>query len=99
VGFAVGLAAALGVAFMILQLMVWRRLWLAGLRHDTGTYASAFFGLTVFHGLHVLVGLFALTWLALRPRARASMALRLWALYWHMVAIIWAVMFVLVYVL
>jgi heme/copper-type cytochrome/quinol oxidase subunit 3 len=57
-----------------------------------------FFGLTTFHALHVLVGLGALLWIAARRRARA-LSLRLWALYWHMVGALWAVMFLTVYVL
>jgi heme/copper-type cytochrome/quinol oxidase subunit 3 len=44
-----------------------------------------------------VVGLGAFAWLAVRRTARA-MPLRLWALYWHMVGVIWAVMFVTVYV-
>jgi heme/copper-type cytochrome/quinol oxidase subunit 3 len=91
----VGLAALLGVGFLVVQVIVWRQLFLAGLRPQTGAYASYFFALTVFHGLHVLVGLVALGWLALRPR---RLPLRLWTIYWHMVGIIWGVMFLLVYV-
>jgi heme/copper-type cytochrome/quinol oxidase subunit 3 len=41
------------------------------------------------------VGLVALGWLALRPR---PLSLRLWTIYWHMVGVIWGVMFLLVYV-
>jgi heme/copper-type cytochrome/quinol oxidase subunit 3 len=92
----VRLAAALGVAFLVVQVVVWRQMALAGLRPQAGAYASYFFALTVFHALHVLVGLGALGWLALRPR---PLPLRLWTIYWHMVGVIWAVMFLLVYVL
>ena len=88
-------AAALGAAFLILQAVVWRQMFLAGMRPQAGAYASFFFALTVFHALHVLVGLGALGWLALRPR---PLPLRLWSVYWHMVGVIWTVMFLLVYV-
>jgi heme/copper-type cytochrome/quinol oxidase subunit 3 len=89
-------AAGLGLVFLALQSVVWRHLLAAGLRPQTGAYASYFFALTVFHALHVLVGLVALGWLALRPR---PLPLRLWTIYWHMVGVIWGVMFLLVYVL
>lgn len=92
----VGSSAAAGAVFLALQTTVWRDLWLGGLRPETGTYASVFYGLTVFHAVHVLVGLFALAWLAVAPRPTV-IGLRLWTLYWHMVGVIWAVMFVLVY--
>jgi cytochrome c oxidase subunit 3 len=92
----VALAAALGAGFLVVQAIVWRQMLLAGLRPQAGAYASYFFALTIFHALHVLVGLVALGWLVLRPRA---LPLRLWTVYWHMVGVIWTVMFLLVYVL
>jgi cytochrome c oxidase subunit 3 len=91
----VRLAGVLGVGFLVLQVVVWRQMVVAGLRPQAGAYASYFFALTVFHALHVLVGLGALGWLALRPR---PLPLRLWTIYWHMVAVVWTVMFLLVYV-
>lgn len=95
-----GAAAGLGAVFLALQLTVWSSLWRAGLHLATGPYASVFYGLTVFHGLHVVVGLGALGLLALRAlrtadRALPPIGLRLWALYFHMVGLVWAVMYVL----
>jgi heme/copper-type cytochrome/quinol oxidase subunit 3 len=88
--------AALGALFLLCQAIVWRRLFGAGLFPSAGAYASYFWALTVFHALHVVVGLGALGWLAARPR---PLARRLWTIYWHMVGIIWGVMFALVYVI
>jgi heme/copper-type cytochrome/quinol oxidase subunit 3 len=93
----VAVVVALAAGFLLLQAVVWRSLILAGLRPPLGPYASVFFCLTAFHALHVVVGLGAFGWLALRRTARA-LPLRLWTLYWHMVGAIWAVMFVTVYV-
>ena len=90
------LAATLGATFLVLQTTVWSHLYRAGLRPSAGAYASFFFALTVFHALHVLVGVGALGWLAARPRA---LSLRLWTIYWHMVGVIWGAMYLLVYVL
>ncbi len=67
--------------------------WQAGLRPQTGTYASVFYGLTVFHGLHVLVGVgrAGRPGRALRPAGGCpAVSLRLWTLYLHMVAVLWA---------
>jgi cytochrome c oxidase subunit 3 len=93
-----GLAPVLvmGGGFLVLQVIVWRSLILAGLRPPLGPYASVFFGLTAVHALHVLVGLAALGWLAAR-RPRRPFPLRLWALYWHMVGGLWLVIFGAVY--
>ena len=88
-------------SFLVLQLVVWWSCWQAGLRPETGTYASVFYGLTVFHGAHVLVGVVALLDLIVRSaRGQLSgVSLRLWTLYLHMVAVLWAIMFVAVYLL
>ncbi len=101
-----GTVAALGIAFvasagfLAVQIQVWRALWAAGLRLDSGPYGSVFFGLTGFHALHVLVGLGGLAGLLLAARRGVSaVSLRLWTLYLHMVGIFWGLVFVTVYVL
>jgi heme/copper-type cytochrome/quinol oxidase subunit 3 len=91
------LAATGGTVFLAIQLLVWRALWTAGLRPETGTYASVFYGLTTFHALHVLVGLIGLGSLLLWPRR--PIALRLWTIYFHMVGLLWLLLFVGVYCL
>ena len=101
-GLLVAAAFALGVGFLALQALVWRDLLAAGLRPATGTYASVFYGLTGFHGLHVLVGLVALAWLCARAFAGTytparNLTLRLWVMYWHFVGAVWAVVFVTVF--
>ena len=95
---------ALGVLFLVLQLAVWVPLWRSGFRIDSGVYGSIFYGLTVFHALHVLAGLLAL--LVLVPGARsgrlrsgAQSRVRVSAMFWHFVDAVWFVMFVAVYLL
>jgi cytochrome c oxidase subunit III len=93
------LAAALGTSFLALQLVVWIGLWRAGLTPAGGPYPSVFYGLTAIHALHVLVGLVALGWLAVRAWRRGAprLQLRLWGAYWHFVGVAWLAMFVSVY--
>jgi heme/copper-type cytochrome/quinol oxidase subunit 3 len=93
---------ALGSLFLALQLAVWIPLWRSGFRIDSGTYGSVFYALTVFHALHVLAGLVALS--TLLPGAFAgryvsgrSSAVRLRAMFWHFVDAVWVVLFVAVY--
>ena len=62
--------AVLGAIFLALQALVWVGLWRQGLVPSGGPYPSVFYAFTAFHALHVLVGLGALAWLALRARAR-----------------------------
>ncbi len=93
----------LGAFFLVLQLAVWIPLWQGGFRIDnTGTYGSIFYGLTVFHALHVLAGLVALGVLlpgAFQGRLTSgrSSSVRLSAMFWHFVDLVWVVMFVAVY--
>jgi cytochrome c oxidase subunit 3 len=95
---------ALGSLFLALQLAVWVPLWRSGFTIASGVYGSIFYGLTVFHALHVLAGLVVL--LALLPGARKGRyrsarqsAVRLSAMFWHFVDAVWVVMFVAVYLL
>jgi cytochrome c oxidase subunit 3 len=93
----------LGLWFCGLQLVVWRRMFLDGLTPSSDIYGSVFYALTCFHALHVLVGIIGL--LALLPRAlrgrftvQSHTPVRLWAMYWHFVDVVWVLMFVTVYV-
>jgi cytochrome c oxidase subunit 3 len=95
---------ALGCVFLVLQLIVWNELYATGLRPDSGSYGSVFYGLTWIHAAHVGVGLAALLWLAIQAfrgkySAARHLSIRLWAMYWHFVGAIWAIMFLTVYVL
>jgi heme/copper-type cytochrome/quinol oxidase subunit 3 len=58
-------------------------------------YASTFYALTGFHGLHVLAGVVALA-LMLRPSASAR-AVEVMALYWHFVDLAWMPIFTFLY--
>lgn len=94
----------LGVVFLALQLLVWADLYQDGLTLTMGAYPSVFYGLTSFHALHVLVGLFGLGAVCRKAfagelNAARYLPLRLWAMYWHFVGIIWALMFVSVFVM
>jgi cytochrome c oxidase subunit 3 len=87
---------ALGAAFLALQSLVWLRLAAAGLRASS-LYGSVFWTVTLFHALHVLIGLMGLMLLnATKPHFQTR--LRNWTLYWHGVGIVWLVMFATVYV-
>ncbi|HWO14227.1 MAG TPA: heme-copper oxidase subunit III [Polyangiaceae bacterium] len=98
------LTIALGSAFVALQCKVWVDLWQSGLRLDSGAYGGTFYLLTVFHILHVLVGLGLLGRL-LAPLARRNpvapgrVSAALTAMFWHFVDAVWLTMFVAVYIL
>jgi cytochrome c oxidase subunit 3 len=93
-------ALLLGSLFLGLQIWLWVNLYGQGLRPDTGgPYGSVFYGLTWLHGIHVAVGLIGLAWVYRRAQIGAFSAarhlpVRLWAMYWHFVGAVWALMFV-----
>ncbi|HEX2568333.1 MAG TPA: heme-copper oxidase subunit III [Polyangia bacterium] len=93
----------LGVAFLGLQVAVWRDVWARGLRPDTSTYGSVFYALTAVHALHVVAGLIALVVVlvpALRGQYRKNRhtPVRMMAMFWHFIDIVWVLMFLAVYV-
>ena len=94
----------LGVVFVGLQCKVWADLWRGGLHLDSGAYGGTFYVLTVFHVLHVMVGLGLLVRLIAplvrhAPVAPGRVAATLTAMFWHFVDAVWLGMFVAVYVL
>lgn len=66
---------------------------------QTNAYGSIFFGVTGFHGFHLLVGVLILVALlvATRPRDRYGadnhLPVRLGIIYWHFVDVVWIVVF------
>jgi cytochrome c oxidase subunit I len=96
---------ALGIAFLGGQLTEYMRLYADGITIDSNLFTSAFFTLTGFHGLHVLVGLIALGIIAALARAgdfragRHHVATQAVSIYWHFVDVVWIVVLSLVYLL
>jgi heme/copper-type cytochrome/quinol oxidase subunit 3 len=96
---------ALGTVFLVGQLTEYARLYSDGITISTNLFTSAFFTLTGFHGLHVFIGLIALSVIGLLARAgdfrggRRRVAVDVVSIYWHFVDGIWVVIFSLVYLL
>jgi heme/copper-type cytochrome/quinol oxidase subunit 3 len=91
----------LGATFLIGQASEYHRLFSGGLAVDSSLFASTFFTLTGFHGLHVALGLLALAILAglafVGDLQTSSKGLRAVGLYWHFVDAVWVVVFSIVY--
>lgn len=97
------LTAFLGGVFLYLQ---WHEYAHAmthlGLGLDAGIYASVFFMLTGFHGVHVLLGTLMLLGVALRMwyghfSVKSHFAFAAVSWYWHFVDVVWLCVFVFVY--
>ncbi len=94
----------LGAVFLVGQGIEYSGLLSRQLTISKGTFTTSFFTLTGFHGLHVLIGLIVLSivlYLAFLGDLDDpdSALLPSVGIYWHFVDIVWAVVFVVVYVL
>jgi cytochrome c oxidase subunit I len=96
---------ALGAVFIVGQGAEYVTLYREGVTLSTNLFSSAFFTLTGFHGLHVVIGLIALGIVARLAyggefrNGRHAGAVQAVAWYWHFVDGVWVVVFTVVYVL
>lgn len=84
----------LGSAFIAGQLIAWRELASRGVYLATNPSSSFFYLLTAAHGLHLLGGVFALAFLAIRAPAFAAgakkpTAVEVTSIYWHFMDGLW----------
>lgn len=99
-----GLAAGfvLGAAFLVLQIAVEYPQTLSEFRPSTNAYGSLFYALTGLHGSHVVVGLLLNLWTQARAwrgafDAHRHVTVQNFALYWHFVDAVWAVVLATIY--
>jgi len=91
---------ALGVVFLAGQLAAWRHLVNAGVFVPSTLQSGFFYILTGVHGIHLLGGVIALTFVmgkAVKNRLTAFNyePLKLCALYWHVMDALWIYLFLL----
>ena len=96
--------ALLGATFVGGQVYEFTTFYREGLGYTTSLFASSFYTLTGFHGVHVSVGIVMLLALAQMVRknrvtGNKSEVVELVGLYWHFVDIVWIVIFTLVYLI
>jgi cytochrome c oxidase subunit 3/cytochrome o ubiquinol oxidase subunit 3 len=96
--------ALLGSLFVAGQVYEFTTFYREGLGFTTSLFASSFYTLTGFHGVHVSVGvimLLATVGMILKNRVPGDKAevVELVGLYWHFVDIVWILIFTLVYLI
>lgn len=97
-----GITAAMGAVFLLGQVYEYSNL---EFNLTTNIFASAFYALTGFHGLHVTVGLLLIAFVLLRSRdkehysSEEHFGVEAAELYWHFVDVVWVILFILVYLL
>jgi cytochrome c oxidase subunit 3 len=95
----VGATIALGALFLAGQAYDYAELSAQGLAASTDVFATLFFTITGFHGLHVAVGLVMLATVGLRREQAAGGPAEAVAYYWHFVDAVWVLVFLTLYVL
>jgi nitric oxide reductase NorE protein len=96
------IALACGVLFVVLKVLEYRRKLAGGITPTTNEFFMYYFVLTGLHLFHLVIGIGILSYLA-RVARRSAMTGRQYALveggacYWHMVDLLWIVIFALVY--
>ncbi|HVA77475.1 MAG TPA: cytochrome c oxidase subunit 3 [Candidatus Binataceae bacterium] len=95
---------ALGAMFLLGQALEYAGLYERGVAVNRNLFATTFFTLTGFHGLHVFIGLVAIAIVAglsasgrLAGSAREADAFEAVGIYWHFVDAVWVVIFSVVY--
>ena len=96
--------ATLGSLFVAGQVYEFTTFYREGLGFTTSLFASSFYTLTGFHGVHVTVGIIMLLSLvAMLSRNRVvgdkGETVEMVGLYWHFVDIVWILIFTLVYLI
>ncbi|MGA9275565.1 cytochrome c oxidase subunit 3 [Ilumatobacter sp.] len=94
----------LGGLFVAGQVYEFTTFYREGLGYTESLFASSFYTLTGFHGVHVSVGIvMLLATMAMVARNRISgdkaEAVEMVGLYWHFVDVIWIIIFTLVYLI
>jgi heme/copper-type cytochrome/quinol oxidase subunit 3 len=99
-----GLTAFGGVLFLCGQVYEYYHLIHDGLRLGNSAYASTFYVVTSFHGMHVLTGVIYLTVILIQVARGGYLngdynRIEIVGLFWHFVDLIWIIVFTLIYLL
>ena len=98
------LAALFGVVFVCIKGTEYAGKYEAGLTLSSGTFWFFYYFLTGFHFLHVLLGIGFLIWVAYSAKSRSSepefvVQAESCAAFWHMLDLVWILLFPLLYLL
>jgi nitric oxide reductase NorE protein len=97
-------AVALGGVFVAIKLWEFREKYAAGISLDSNDFYMFYLSLTFFHFMHVLMGMIILGFVIAKARrggysSRDYVGVETGASFWHMVDLLWIILFPLVYVI
>jgi nitric oxide reductase NorE protein len=99
-----GGALGMGALFLVVKGMEYAHHLAAGVTLSSNTFYMFYLSLTFFHFMHVIMGMVILSAVALKARrggysAADHVGVETGASYWHMVDLVWLILFPLVYVM
>jgi len=99
-----GAALACGLGFVVVKAVEWSHLFGEGKTVGSGEFYSYYFMFTGIHLAHVLIGCAVLSRLIVMTRQpeltrRAPMLCEAGGIFWHMVDLLWVVLFALFYLM
>jgi len=93
-----------GIGFLVVKVFEYQSKFVLGINLTTNTFYMFYLSLTFFHFMHVILGLIILAavWLKLRQGGYSvddHHGMETGASYWHMVDLVWIILFPLIYVM
>ncbi|MGB6328032.1 MAG: cytochrome c oxidase subunit 3 [Halarcobacter sp.] len=97
-------AIGLGTIFLVLKIFEFSHKYEQGINLSTNTFFMFYFLLTIFHFMHVLLGVIILFNLYKKTKIGGytksnHLGLETGASYWHMVDLLWIILFPLIYIM
>ena len=96
--------AVLGGIFLVIKVFEFHAKYSAGINLSTNTFYMFYLSMTFFHFMHVIMGMVILIAIMLKAgrggySAQEHTGVETGASYWHMVDLVWIILFPLVYVI
>ncbi len=99
-----GAALFMGSIFLVIKMTEFYGKFSEGINMSTNTFYMFYLSLTFFHFMHVILGMVILTAILLKARqggysAKDHTGVETGASYWHMVDLVWIILFPLIYII
>lgn len=99
-----GLALVMGGLFLLIKMIEFDEKFSAGISLSSNLFYMFYLGMTFFHFMHVILGMLILAFLLVKMQRGGYSAaehggVESGASYWHMVDLVWVILFPLVYVI
>jgi len=98
------IAQLIAVIYLVVKVWEYQFLFAAGIDIETNTFFTLYFLITAFHFMHVLLGMVILMLMTIKAYKgrylnKSASGFESGACYWHMVDLLWIILFPLIYVI